>query len=337
MNRESTCGTNIRPKNILQKYRKLAAREEAYYLDPETGAVRVELGRYSSLCQACQTNLPTITSQGYTLCRSCGTFNSAPRIHPKYLSVIRSERGSANFFHKYVYSSAIESRRTMIRNRLNCVKNYLVKGKVLEVGCSIGLFLDLLKSEGFEAEGVEIIPYAIRCCKEKGHTIHSRPIEELNLSPYSFDAIFAWEVIAHLENPELFLANAHNALRKDGLLFLTTPNSGALEYDTIWQDNLRRHPNLKPHVFLQLFSLIGLRKLLEENRFTIKELTTPGKMDLINIREQALRDGVSFNCRFFNDLFLGERHESKRLRNACQSFLTKSGFSGHMYAVAERL
>ncbi len=241
--------------------------------------------------------------------------------------------GAANFFHQYVYTATAEARGRLMRQRLDAVIKHLRKGKVLDVGCSIGLFLDALNERGFEACGVEVTPFAVDHCRKKGRHVYDEPIEKLKLPKETFQAVFAWEVIAHLSDVEAFFTNAYHALRPGAHLFLTTPNAASLEYDTIWEDGRRRHPNLKPHVFLQIFSPRGLEILLERSGFVIREFTTPGTMDLENIRDAARREKKRFNCRFFNDLFLDGGEESAARRIALQDILKRTGYSGHAHVV----
>lgn len=44
------------------------------------------------------------------------------------------------------------------------------------------------------------------------------------LASGSFDAVTAWQVLEHLENPHHFFREARRVLAKDGLLFLSLPN-----------------------------------------------------------------------------------------------------------------
>lgn len=44
------------------------------------------------------------------------------------------------------------------------------------------------------------------------------------LASGSFDAVTAWQVLEHLENPHHFFREAHRVLKEDGLLFLAVPN-----------------------------------------------------------------------------------------------------------------
>ena len=327
---------NIRPEELFRRYEGLLAKEEEFFLDPQSGAIRADFGAPVNRCLACGGDLDAPVSQGYAVCGRCGTFNSAPRLAPEHLPLMWKEDGPANFFHKHVYTASEERRRAIMRDRLAQLQGYLQGGRVLEVGCSIGLFLDALREGGFQAEGVEVTPFGVERCREKGHIIHDRPIEEVDLQPGSLDAVVAWEVIAHLADPRRFLQAATRALKPGGFLFLTTPNANSLEYDTIWNGGGRHHSNLKPHVFLQIFSNQGLQRSVEDLDYVVKDLTTPGTMDLVNLRRTAIEENRTFNCGFFNNLLLTEGPEHDDIRARFQAVLSSAGFSGHAFLAATK-
>jgi 2-polyprenyl-3-methyl-5-hydroxy-6-metoxy-1,4-benzoquinol methylase len=68
--------------------------------------------------------------------------------------------------------------------------------------------------------------------------------------PDSFDAIFAGEVIEHLNNPDHFLEETHRILRRKGLLVITTPNLASwynriallLGFEPYWLNNSYKYP-----------------------------------------------------------------------------------------------
>lgn len=66
----------------------------------------------------------------------------------------------------------------------------------------------------------------------------------------AFDAICAGELIEHLLDPNLFLREAYKALRKDGILVLSTPNPNSI-YERLLTLNLsRKYFYCKEHVCL---------------------------------------------------------------------------------------
>ncbi len=73
-------------------------------------------------------------------------------------------------------------------------------GKVLDLGCGRGEFLDLLRENGIEGEGVDLNGQMIDICLDKG--LNCRQGASLNASPQvpdgSLDGIFSSQVVEHL-------------------------------------------------------------------------------------------------------------------------------------------
>ena len=95
--------------------------------------------------------------------------------------------------------------------------------QILDLGCGSGALLERLASMGYrQLTGVDILPpdstAAIRY--EQADLDQFR----LDAPDGSFDLVLAVEVIEHIENPGLFLAELARLLKPGGLALLTTPN-----------------------------------------------------------------------------------------------------------------
>ena len=135
----------------------------------------------------------------------------------------------------------------------------LVRGKdVLDIGSTgdaagnDALFRTIL-AEAKNVTGIDILPSPHR------HVVQG------NMENYGFrkkfDVIVAGDVLEHIDNQGLFLANIRRHLRKDGLLFLSTPNA------KWWTIIYRPHTT---HVLWH--DQYTLRLLLERAGFSIREL-----------------------------------------------------------------
>jgi SAM-dependent methyltransferase len=101
------------------------------------------------------------------------------------------------------------------------------KGKLLDVGCGVGFFMDKLEKSGskLEMHGVDYSPYNLKRAKKLGFTFKRCNIEEG--IPYNdgfFDIVYAAELIEHLVNPDYFLGECNRLLKKGGSVIVTTPN-----------------------------------------------------------------------------------------------------------------
>ncbi len=96
------------------------------------------------------------------------------------------------------------------------------RGKILDIGCGVGYFLDAAKSQGWNVYGIEPSKEAKRICQKNGIKI----IDYSDLNKYSgfFDVITLFHVFEHIENPKEYLINVSKLLKKNGLIMMEVPN-----------------------------------------------------------------------------------------------------------------
>ena len=99
------------------------------------------------------------------------------------------------------------------------------KGKILDVGCSFGFFLDAARGKGWQPFGVEISEFAANYARNNFDLpVMTDLLEELALDSGYFDVIALWNVIEHVEKPTQLIEEAARILKEGGLLVLTTGN-----------------------------------------------------------------------------------------------------------------
>lgn len=115
-------------------------------------------------------------------------------------------------------------------------------GKILDVGCGLGYFLECAFQFGFEAEGIEGSPYAVTQCKHKGYTVY----EQLLSQPFPYPdeviaAVVINQVIEHLPRQVAWhvLQESNRVLQKSGVLIIKSPS----KFDPI-QRKEEEHINL---------------------------------------------------------------------------------------------
>ena len=107
------------------------------------------------------------------------------------------------------------------------VMKYKTSGKLLDVGCAEGYYLDKF-SKNFEVYGIDISEYAVSKAKslvpefEKNVFVCSADSNWLFEKNF-FDVIIINHTIEHVVNPKKCLHNAFNALKDDGILYLAFP------------------------------------------------------------------------------------------------------------------
>lgn len=103
------------------------------------------------------------------------------------------------------------------------------KGRVLDVGCAFGAFLQLARGRGWDVAGVELSPYSSKWTREEaGIEVFNGPLTESSYEPESFDLVTFWDVLEHVPDVAANLEHAAGLLRPGGYLILTTDNYRSL-------------------------------------------------------------------------------------------------------------
>ncbi len=96
-------------------------------------------------------------------------------------------------------------------------------GRVLEVGCSFGHFLNKMEGRGWKTVGIEPSPVAVRYAREHiTGQIFQSDLENVELEPESFDAVVSLYVLEHVSDPRAFLAKVFDVLHLGGLAIIRT-------------------------------------------------------------------------------------------------------------------
>lgn len=150
------------------------------------------------------------------------------------------------------------------QNRINLIKKYLKKNKrLLEIGCSSGMFLYQIKKYVKEIVGVDYDLESAKFASDKCNCpVFTDEIKKTSLKKKSFDIICAFQTLEHLKNPHNFLTTIIQYLRPGGIIYLEVPN---LKDALIYAYDLPYHYNFYFHsAHLWYFTDKSLKKICDK-------------------------------------------------------------------------
>jgi 2-polyprenyl-3-methyl-5-hydroxy-6-metoxy-1,4-benzoquinol methylase len=125
------------------------------------------------------------------------------------------------------------------------IENFISSGKVLDIGCSGGFFLNELSNK-FKKFGVELDEAAVDYAKRKysfGKNIMKCSLEEFKFPRNSFDLIVMRGVIEHLPLPDVNIKKVSYLLKKGGFFYIAaTPNADSFCADIYREKWNQFHP-----------------------------------------------------------------------------------------------
>lgn len=94
--------------------------------------------------------------------------------------------------------------------------------KFLDLGCGYGERTLIFKNGKREITGIDHINYHSKNYKD--FIFFNRDFFDSGFGSESFDIVFSFDVIEHMEKPEKLLSEIHRLLRPGGVCILSTPN-----------------------------------------------------------------------------------------------------------------
>lgn len=193
-------------------------------------------------CAFCREKAPihlhVIRGMNIVQCPRCGLVYTNPRMIWKYATSGDKFEAELDAYRRDYWPPRQQSALKF----WDILSQYRQTGKLLDLGCSYGFFLDESRRQGWQAMGVEPAPDQLAWARQYLQLTVVDNLENPDLAPHSFDVLSTWDVIEHIEDPHSFLKRCHTLIRPGGVLLLKTPNADGL---------LRRGPWwLRPYLAL---------------------------------------------------------------------------------------
>lgn len=176
-------------------------------------------------------------------CRKCGLMRTNPRptqntigfYYPDYYGPYQYTKVKDKVLRSTNYPSWVQ----FIRNKMFKFNTdrlpSIEPGRMLEIGCASGSFMDKMAGEGWNVEGIEFSPQAAEDARSLGYPVYSGCMEKAPDPEKHYDLVVGWMVLEHLHDPILSLKKLYSWTNSGGWLVLSVPNAGSLEF-TLFRD-----------------------------------------------------------------------------------------------------
>ena len=227
-----------------------------------------------------------------------------------YMPHSETSAGITGFLYRLVQKFMVTRKQKLVEKVSNSSS-----GKLLDVGCGTGEFLNEMRRGGWEIDGIDQSEHARRIA-QKRHGITSQPPTQLHLyQEGEFDVITFWHVLEHLTSLTETLQLVYRALKTGGTLLIAAPNYKSFDgdyYQMFWAAyDVPRH--------LYHFSYDSVAALLEQAGLSISHIRRlPFDSFYISMLSETYKQG-----NIFRGLWIGLRSYLQSLSNSrrCSSII----------------
>ncbi len=264
--------------------------------------------------EVCDINIsPLTTPSKLVRCKRCNFFYANPRLR---------REAEEEYYRRHYHESQKEgywydTRIDVFKRALREIDSFSKKGRLIDVGCGMGYFMDLARSDGWEVSGVEISDYAIDHAKSKLKLdVIKGGLEEAHFPEEYFDVATMWNVLDQTYDPNGSLIELNRILKRGARVFIRVTN---VDFHLTLLKLCNRLKDMIPidtGIFtfhLYSFDKTSIKKFLESTGFSeviVKtEAIDANVPDLMNIfgqnNERAARMVLDMGAKAINYLSLG--------------------------------
>ncbi len=183
-------------------------------------------------------------------CLQCGLLYTEPR--PDKEKIGQYYKSEEYYSHQENTKGFIPKIYETVKS-INLKKKYKIAankheaGKMLDIGCGVGDFIQMMEKKGWDCVGVEPSEQAKSIASKRIKAKMINPEQLAELKGEEYDLITMWHVLEHVENLKEEIGQLERLLKKGGKLIVAVPNFKSYDaqyYNTHWAAyDVPRHLN----------------------------------------------------------------------------------------------
>jgi len=155
----------------------------------------------------------------YYRCGHCGLV---------FLFPLPGEKEISHFYQKDYFSGSRFLEWFQQERRLK-IRGLKREGRLLDFGCGEGVFMSLMKKDGWQVAGFDASTQAISFARQKQLEIAAPPLTRKSFPAENFEVITLWHTLEHIPDPLPLLKTLRYFLTDEGFLVISVPNIASLE------------------------------------------------------------------------------------------------------------
>jgi SAM-dependent methyltransferase len=166
-----------------------------------------------------------------------------------------------------------DGQRATADRGLSQVEALVGLGRLVDLGCWTGSFVEAAARRGWTASGVEPSTWAVERATARNLDVHLGDLYSLDLEPASYRCVAVCDVIEHLLDVGKAIEIIADLLEPGGALYLTTPDAGsgiAKVMGSRWWSVLPMH--------VQYFTRSSITRLIESHGLQVRSIRTHPKV-----------------------------------------------------------
>jgi 2-polyprenyl-3-methyl-5-hydroxy-6-metoxy-1,4-benzoquinol methylase len=144
--------------------------------------------------------------------------------------------------------------------------------RLLDVGCHIGVMIELAQARGWDAWGIEPSVWAAEQARARGLHVVTGTLSAATVPENYFDVVTMWDVIEHLTDPTAEIRNVQRVLKPGGVFAIHT-----IDIESLFARAMGKRWPWLMEMHLYYFSPRTLSKMLAQNGFRLIRSSAQGR------------------------------------------------------------